>query len=65
MYIIKQGNRVSCSAHTGLAAHFFGLVCMYLMIGNGQIAQKDHIGVNIDLRAKILGKYKYLVVFES
>ncbi len=38
-------------------------VCMYLMIGKGQIAQKDHIGAKIDLRVKIMGKYKYLVVF--
>ncbi len=37
--------------------------CMYLMIGKGQIAQKDHIGAKIDLRAKFMGKYKYLVVF--
>ncbi len=36
---------------------------MYLMIGKGQIAQKDHIGANIDLRATLMGKYKCLVVF--
>ncbi len=38
-------------------------VCMYLMIGKGQIAQKDHIGVKIDLRSKFMGKYNCLVVF--
>ncbi len=38
-------------------------VCMYLMIGKGQIAQKDHIGAKIDLRAKFMGKYNCLVVF--
>ncbi len=32
-------------------------VCMYLMIGKGQIAQKDHIGAEIDLRTKFVGKY--------
>ncbi len=36
---------------------------MYLMIGKGQIAQTDYIGAKMDLRAKIMGKYKYLVVF--
>ncbi len=40
-------------------------VRMYLMIGKRQIAQKDHIGVKIVLRAKFMGKYKYQVVFES
>ncbi len=38
-------------------------VCMYLMIGKGQVAQKDHIGAKIDLRAKFMGKYNCLVVF--
>ncbi len=38
-------------------------VCMYLMIGKGQIAQKDHIGAKIDLRAKVMGKYNRLVFF--
>ncbi len=38
-------------------------VCMYLMIGKGQIAQKDHIGAKIDLRAKFMGKYNCLDVF--
>ncbi len=38
-------------------------VCMHLMIGKGQIAQKDHIGAKIDLRAKFVGKYNCLVVF--
>ncbi len=28
-------------------------VCMYLMIGKGQIAQKDYIGAKIDLRVNI------------
>ncbi len=37
---------------------------MYLMIGKGQIAQKDHIGAKIDLRAKMMGKYKYLVFWK-
>ncbi len=36
---------------------------MYLMIGKGQVAQKDHIGAKIDLRAKVMGKYNCLVVF--
>ncbi len=39
-------------------------ICMYLMIGKGQIAQqKDHIGAKIDLRAKFMGKYNCLVVY--
>ncbi len=38
-------------------------VCTYLMIGKEQIAQKDHIGAKIDLRAKFMGKYNCLVVF--
>ncbi len=37
--------------------------CMYLMIRKGQIAQKDHIGAEIGLRAKFMGKYNCLVVF--
>ncbi len=36
---------------------------MYLMIGKGQIAQKDHIGTKIDLRAKFMDKYNCLIVF--
>ncbi len=28
-------------------------VFMYLMIGKGQIAQKDHVGAKIDLRVKL------------
>ncbi len=35
------------------------IVCMYLMIGKGQIAQKDHIGAEIDLKAKCMGKYVF------
>ncbi len=38
---------------------------MYLMIRKGQIAQKDHIGATINLRAKLMGKYEYLVVFRK
>ncbi len=26
------------------------------------MSKKDHIGAKLDLRAKIMGKYKYLVV---
>ncbi len=36
---------------------------MHLKIGKGQIDKKDHIGAKIDLRAKFMGKYNYLVVF--
>ncbi len=36
---------------------------MYLMIEKGHIAQKDHIGAKVDLREKIMGKSKYLIVF--
>ncbi len=36
---------------------------MSLMIGKGQIAQKNYIGAKINLRAKFMGKYKYLDVF--
>ncbi len=43
--------------------HVCMYVCMYLMIGKGQIAQKNHIGAKIDLRAKFMGKYNCLVVF--
>ncbi len=38
-------------------------VCMYLMIGKGQIAQKRPYWGEIDLRAKFMGKYNCLVVF--
>ncbi len=35
-------------------------VRMYSMIGKGQIAQKDHIGAKIDLRAKLtVNIYEY------
>ncbi len=40
-------------------------VCMYLMIGKGQIAQKDHIGAKIDLRAKLGVNISILLSFES
>ncbi len=36
---------------------------MYLMIGKGQIAQKRPYWGEIDLRAKFMGKFKYLVGF--
>ncbi len=39
------------------------IVCMYLMIGKGQIAKKDHIGAKIDVRVKFMGKYNCPVVF--
>ncbi len=37
--------------------------CMYVIIGKGQIAQKDHIGTTMGLRTKIRGKYISQVVF--
>ncbi len=36
---------------------------MYLILGKGQVAQKDPIGAKIELTAKFVGKYKYLVAF--
>ncbi len=33
-------------------------VCMYLLSRKRHIAQKDHIGAKIDLRARFMGKYK-------
>ncbi len=39
---------------------------MYVCIkwsGKGRLPKKDHIGAKRDLRAKFMGKYKYLVVF--
>ncbi len=38
-------------------------VCMYLMIGKGQIAQKRPYWGENRLKAKCMGKYNYLVVF--
>ncbi len=41
---------------------FFTQVCMFLMAGKGQIAQKDHIGAKIDLGPKLrvnISIYKY------
>ncbi len=37
-------------------------VCIYLMIGKGQIAQKRPYWVENRLKSKIKGNYKYLVV---
>ncbi len=39
----------------------YSKICMYVMIGKGQIAQKYHIGAKIDLRAKFMGKYNCLL----
>ncbi len=38
-------------------------VCMYFMIGKGQIAQKRPYWGENRLKSTIKGKYKYLVVF--
>ncbi len=38
-------------------------VCVYLMIGEGQIAQKRPYWGENRLKSKIKSKYKYLVVF--
>ncbi len=53
------GHIAACNSIETLA--YLVYVCMYLMIGKGQIAQKDHIGARYDLREKFMGKYKYLV----
>ncbi len=40
-------------------------VCMHLMIGKGQIVQKDHIGATVDLRAKLRININIYLSFES
>ncbi len=48
LLVVQSNNRTSAMRACNM------YVCMYLMIGKGQIVQKDHIGVEIDLRTKLM-----------
>ncbi len=58
----SQGIHCSSCAFIPLFFYLGYFVCVYLMIGKGQIAQKRPYWGENRLKSKIMGKSKYLVV---